>query len=72
MNQKVFVNRTLNLKQIKYIGLDMDHTLVRYNSYNFEQLAHKVVLQKLVAKKGYPKDILNLPFEFVVLIFAKP
>jgi HAD superfamily 5'-nucleotidase-like hydrolase len=64
MNQKVFVNRTLNLKQIKYIGLDMDHTLVRYNSHNFEQLAHKVVLQKLVAKKGYPKDILNLPFEF--------
>lgn len=64
MNQKVFVNRTLNLKQIKYIGLDMDHTLVRYNSHNFEQLAHKVVLQKLVAKKGYPKDIVNLPFEF--------
>lgn len=42
----------------------MDHTLVRYNSHNFEQLAHKVVLQKLVAKKGYPKDITNLPFEF--------
>jgi HAD superfamily 5'-nucleotidase-like hydrolase len=64
MSQKVFVNRTLNLKQIKYIGLDMDHTLVRYNSYNFEQLAHKVVLQKLVTKKGYPKEILNIPFEF--------
>lgn len=64
MNQKVFVNRTLNLKQIKYIGLDMDHTLVPYNSRNFEQLAHKVVLEKLVNKKGYPKDILNLPFEF--------
>lgn len=64
MNQKVFVNRTLNLKQIKYIGLDMDHTLVRYNSNNFEQLAHKVVLQKLVSEKGYPKDIVNLPFDF--------
>lgn len=64
MNQKVFVNRTLNLKQIKYIGLDMDHTLVRYNSHNFEQLAHTVVRQKLVSKKGYPRDILNIPFEF--------
>lgn len=64
MHQKVFVNRTLNLKKIKYIGLDMDHTLIRYNSYNFEQLAHKSVLQKLIQKKGYPKEVQDLPFEF--------
>ena len=64
MDQKVFVNRTLNLKQIKYIGLDMDHTLVRYNSHNFEQLAHTVVREKLVNNKGYPKEILSVPFEF--------
>lgn len=64
----VFVNRTLNLKQIKYLGLDMDHTLVRYNSHNFEELAHKVVLQKLIKNKSYPKDILNLPFEYNTMI----
>ncbi len=64
MSAKVFVNRTLNLKQIKYIGLDMDHTLVRYKSHNFEQLAHKVVLEKLVKMKGYPEEILELPFIF--------
>ncbi len=68
LSQKVFVNRTLNLKQIKYIGLDMDHTLVRYNSHNFEQLAHKVVLKKLIQKKKYPKDIEQLPFEFHKMI----
>ena len=28
----VYVNRTLNLRKIKYIGFDMDHTLVRYNT----------------------------------------
>ncbi len=43
MRTKVYVNRTLNLKRIKYIGLDMDHTLIRYNSENFEQLSHTIM-----------------------------
>lgn len=64
MNQSVFVNRTLNLKRIKYIGFDMDHTLVRYKSENFERLAHETMLKKLVALKGYPEEILDLQFSF--------
>ncbi|HEL8397252.1 TPA: hypothetical protein U0D64_002164, partial [Legionella pneumophila] len=27
---KVFVNRIINMRKIKLIGLDMDHTLIRY------------------------------------------
>ena len=54
MSQKVFVNRTLNLRKIKYIGLDMDHTLVRYNSQAFEMLAHQSMVKKLVEQKKYP------------------
>jgi HAD superfamily 5'-nucleotidase-like hydrolase len=61
---RVFVNRTLNLKRIKYIGFDMDHTLVRYQSENFERLAHKVMVEKLVRDKGYPESILNLEFSY--------
>lgn len=61
---KVFVNRTLNLKRITHIGLDMDHTLIRYNSYNFEELAHKVMLKKLVEDKGYPEEILKFKFQY--------
>jgi HAD superfamily 5'-nucleotidase-like hydrolase len=61
---KVFVNRTLNLKKIQFIGFDMDHTLIRYNSENFERLAHSIVLQKLIASKNYPAEIKKLPFEF--------
>ena len=38
---KVFVNRILNMKKIKLIGLDMDHTLIRYNSENFESLVYR-------------------------------
>ncbi len=59
---RVFVNRTLNLKRIRYLGFDMDHTLVRYNSENFEALAHRKMLEKLVSDKGYPESILNLKF----------
>ncbi len=66
-SQTVFVNRTLNMRKIKYIGLDMDHTLVRYKSEAFEALAHRSMLGKLV-KKGYPVSILNLPFNWDLAI----
>ncbi|NJM10364.1 MAG: HAD-IG family 5'-nucleotidase [Bdellovibrionaceae bacterium] len=61
---RVFVNRTLNLKRIRYLGFDMDHTLVRYKSENFERLAHRTMIQKLVNEKGYPESIQKLPFSY--------
>lgn len=63
MLNQVFVNRTLNMRKIKFIGLDMDHTLVRYNTKAFEELAHKTIIQKLI-KRGYPQKIENLQFDF--------
>ncbi len=59
---QVFVNRTLNMKKIKAIGFDMDYTLVRYNTQNFENETHKMLTQKLVSEKQYPQDILKLKF----------
>jgi HAD superfamily 5'-nucleotidase-like hydrolase len=67
MDSKVYVNRTLNLRKIRYLGFDMDHTLVRYHSQAFEQTTHEMVLQKLVGR-GYPRDILALPFDFHLAI----
>jgi HAD superfamily 5'-nucleotidase-like hydrolase len=64
MKQKVFVNRILNMRHIKYIGLDMDHTLVRYYTQNFENLVFKLVIDKLIHKKGYPKALNDFKFEF--------
>lgn len=61
---KVFVNRTLNLKRIKYIGLDMDHTLIRYNTENFERLSHTKIIEKLVSGKNYPEQVRKLQFDF--------
>src|SRR5579871_2348952 len=64
MNQKVFVNRTLNLKKIKYIGLDMDHTLIRYNIRNFETLVYNLVIEKLISDKKYPVELRKFQFNF--------
>lgn len=64
MSQKVFVNRFLNMRRIKYIGLDMDHTLIRYNSVNFETLVYKLMVEYLVSQKNYPSSCLQLAFNF--------
>lgn len=64
MNQKVFVNRILNLKKIKYIGLDMDHTLIRYNTRRLEALVYSLVVDKLIEHKQYPEAIRRLQFNF--------
>ncbi|MCB0370689.1 MAG: HAD-IG family 5'-nucleotidase, partial [Bdellovibrionales bacterium] len=64
MNQKVFVNRTLNLKKIKYIGLDMDHTLIRYHSQAFEGLSYSTIVNKLIHKKNYPSTLKDLKFDY--------
>ena len=64
MNKKVFTNRTLNLRKIKYIGLDMDHTLVRYKTMDFEHLAYEGMKKKLVEDKNYPQEVLQLEFDF--------
>ncbi len=60
----VFVNRTLNLKKIKAIGFDMDYTLVRYNTEEFEHLVHQIVIKKLVDVKNFPKEVGELTFNF--------
>lgn len=67
MEAKVYVNRTLNLRKIRYLGFDMDHTLVRYHSRAFEKTTQDVVLDKLVAR-GYPSAVLELPFDYDLAI----
>jgi HAD superfamily 5'-nucleotidase-like hydrolase len=64
MQQKVFANRILNLKKIKYIGLDMDHTLIRYNIQNLEALVYKMVVANLIKEANYPEEIRKFQFNF--------
>jgi HAD superfamily 5'-nucleotidase-like hydrolase len=67
-NTRVYVNRTLNLKRIRYIGLDMDHTLIRYNVEEFEKLSHTIIKEKLVKNKHYPEIVKTLPFHYDLAI----
>ncbi len=64
----IYVNRTLNMKQIAAIGFDMDYTLVRYDSEAFEQMTYREIQKKLVEVKGYPEVIKNLKFKFDLAI----
>jgi HAD superfamily 5'-nucleotidase-like hydrolase len=52
------------MKKIKYIGLDMDHTLIRYNIQKFEALVYNMVVEALIKNKNYPAEIKNLKFNF--------
>lgn len=67
MHSKVYVNRTLNLRKIRYLGFDMDHTLIRYNIQAFERTVHEIALEKLVAG-GYPESVKALPFDYDLAI----
>ena len=64
MKQTVFVNRILNLKKIKFIGLDMDHTLIRYQTKNFEETVYKLVIERLILDDQYPEAIRHFQFDF--------
>jgi|LauGreDrversion4_2_1035121.scaffolds.fasta_scaffold00174_3 HAD superfamily 5'-nucleotidase-like hydrolase len=65
--QKIFVNRSLNLGNIRAIGYDMDHTLVVYNREAFEALAFRETLKKFIAS-GYPEELSKLTFDPNLLI----
>ena len=68
MPNRVYVNRTLNLKKITHIGFDMDHTLIRYKSENFEALSHRTIVKKLIQNKNYPKTLQDLKFDFTLAV----
>jgi FMN phosphatase YigB (HAD superfamily) len=49
----IYVNRVLNMKYIKTIGFDMDHTLVRYHSDKFEELTFNESIKKLAEEEEF-------------------
>ncbi|HET6344565.1 MAG TPA: 5'-nucleotidase domain-containing protein, partial [Myxococcota bacterium] len=49
----IFCNRTLNLRQVRAIGYDMDYTLIHYRVEQWERRAYEYAREKLVAL-GWP------------------
>ena len=64
---RVYCNRSLNMKNIKAVGFDMDYTLATYKPQNFETLAYNETLKKLVTL-GYPEEILQWEFDWNYMI----
>ena len=65
--ERIFCNRTLNMKSIKAVGFDMDYTLALYKPESFEKLAYEETLKKLV-EIGYAKEILSWEFDHKYMI----
>lgn len=59
----VYVNRTLRMDEIKYIGFDMDYTLAIYNKREIEETAFELTLGKLIDIKKYPDFIQDLKYD---------
>jgi len=56
---RVFVNRSLRLDRIKWIGFDMDYTLAVYKEPVFESLTYDIAVKRLITM-GYPESIREL------------
>ncbi len=52
--RRVFVNRTLRLDSIRYVGFDLDWTLAPYYRLPLEELTFRLALDHLIEHKGYP------------------
>eukprot|EP00276_Gloeochaete_wittrockiana_P016238 CAMPEP_0184347056 /NCGR_PEP_ID=MMETSP1089-20130417/15213_1 /TAXON_ID=38269 ORGANISM="Gloeochaete wittrockiana, Strain SAG46.84" /NCGR_SAMPLE_ID=MMETSP1089 /ASSEMBLY_ACC=CAM_ASM_000445 /LENGTH=596 /DNA_ID=CAMNT_0026677971 /DNA_START=250 /DNA_END=2040 /DNA_ORIENTATION=+ len=58
----IFCNRSLSMKTIKAVGMDLDYTLAIYEPKAFERLAYTCTLTKLISL-GYPEEISQWEFD---------
>lgn len=61
--RQIFANRDLRFDQIDLIGFDMDYTLAVYRKVPMESLAHRLTVERLVHKHGYPEEILGFKYD---------
>jgi 5'-nucleotidase len=60
--RRVFVNRTLRMESIRFIGFDLDWTLAPYHRLPLEELIFTMALDRLVATGGYPPLVRQAEF----------
>ena len=61
-SRRVFCNRNLRLDRTRFIGFDMDYTLARYTTA-IEHLQAEMVLDRMVSKYGYPRQVLEARYD---------
>nr|XP_046231533.1 5'-nucleotidase, cytosolic II, like 1 [Scatophagus argus] len=62
VEQKVFVNRSLTLENIKCYGFDMDYTMAMYKSPDYESLGFELIRDRMVSI-GYPHELLRYTYD---------
>uniref|UniRef100_A0A3P8WH20 5'-nucleotidase, cytosolic II, like 1 n=1 Tax=Cynoglossus semilaevis TaxID=244447 RepID=A0A3P8WH20_CYNSE len=59
---RIFVNRSLTLEDIKCYGFDMDYTLAIYKSPEYESMGFELIRDRMVSI-GYPHEILRYTYD---------
>ncbi|KAM7392985.1 hypothetical protein PAMA_007888 [Pampus argenteus] len=62
IEQKVFVNRSLTLENIRCYGFDMDYTLAMYKSPDYESMGFEMIRDRMVSI-GYPHELLRYTYD---------
>ncbi len=60
--RQVFVNRTLRMETIRYLGFDLDWTLADYERLPLERLTFDLTIDRLIDFHGYPESIRLVEF----------
>jgi HAD superfamily 5'-nucleotidase-like hydrolase len=60
--RRIFVNRTLRMEKIRYVGFDLDWTLAPYYRLPVGELTFGLALDLLVSHYGYPQTVLRAEF----------
>jgi len=60
---RIFTNRNIKFSRIQTLGFDMDYTLAQYRQDELDQLVQRLALAQMVQEKGYPENILSIPYK---------
>jgi HAD superfamily 5'-nucleotidase-like hydrolase len=60
--QRIYVNRSLRMDQIEWIGFDMDYTLAVYRQAAIDQLSITATAKKLV-ERGYTPELAEVRYD---------
>lgn len=58
--KQIFCNRDLRFDSVEVVGFDMDYTLAPYNQDAMDELSVRLTLERLVAQRGWDRDILRI------------
>ncbi|MBI2372544.1 MAG: HAD-IG family 5'-nucleotidase [Deltaproteobacteria bacterium] len=62
-SRRIFVNRSLRMDKVEEIGFDMDYSVLRYKKRNIEELSFELTAKRLVERRGYPREVLEIPYD---------